>query len=232
MSHTTKNILIGLLILVILFLLTCNGNEVEIKPTVTPVDTIIKRVEVADKEIQKIVDSTYKVITQLKSENSSITKQLQAARYEISDLYQSNQDLISQVGNAELKNDLIDNSEAIRKNCEGRDSLNQLSISNLNKQLSAKDKTISAKTTFAYKLKSNLDTCLSNQSELERYAKQLQPHNELSIGLTANVNPMFGIGLMAQFRNKKGVAIQGSAMLLNGQVYNQVSVLKPISLRK
>ena len=83
MSHTTKNILIGLLILVILFLLTCNGNEVEIKPTVTPVDTIIKRVEVADKEIQKIVDSTYKVITQLKSENSSITKQLQAARYEI-----------------------------------------------------------------------------------------------------------------------------------------------------
>ena len=52
MSHTTKNILIGLLILVILFLLTCNGNEVEIKPTVTPVDTIIKRVEVADKEMK------------------------------------------------------------------------------------------------------------------------------------------------------------------------------------
>lgn len=231
MSHTTKNILIGLLILVILFLVYCNKTIVE-KPAVVSRDTIISRVEVADKEMQKTVDSSYKVITQLKAENLSITKQLQSARFQITDLYQSNQNLISQVGNAELKNDLIDNSEAIRKNCEGRDSLNQLSIANLNKQLSANDKIISAKTTFAYKLKSNLDTCLSNQAALERYAKQLQPRNELSVGLTANVNPAFGIGFIAQFRNKKGVAIQGSAMLLNGQVYNQVSVLKPISLRK
>ena len=139
---------------------------------------------------------------------------------------------MNKVADVELKNKLLLSGGDIKRNCEIRDSVNRMYIGNLNTMLLSKDNIILAQKEFGIKLKSNLDTCLSNQAALERYAKQLQPRNELSVGLTANVNPAFGIGFIAQFRNKKGVAIQGSAMLLNGQVYNQVSVLKPISLRK
>ena len=231
MSHTTKNILIGLLILVILFLLTCNRPIIE-KPVIIHKDTIINRVIKDEAQEKKVIDSTNAVIDKLKEHNKGITEILKDARQEIKSLYENNTDLVNKVADVELKNKLLLSGGDIKRNCEIRDSVNRMYIGNLNTMLLSKDNIILAQKEFGIKLKSNLDTCLSNQAALERYAKQLQPRNELSIGLTANVNPMFGIGLMAQFRNKKGVAIQGSAMLLNGQVYNQVSVLKPISLRK
>jgi len=231
MSHTTKNILIGLLILVILFLLTCNRPIIE-KPVIIHKDTIINRVIKDEAQEKKVIDSTNAVIDKLKEHNKGITEILKDARQEIKSLYENNTDLVNKVADVELKNKLLLSGGDIKRNCEIRDSVNRMYIGNLNTMLLSKDNIILAQKEFGIKLKSNLDTCLSNQAALERYAKQLQPRNELSVGLTANVNPAFGIGFIAQFRNKKGVAIQGSAMLLNGQVYNQVSVLKPISLRK
>lgn len=80
-------------------------------------------------------------------------------------------------------------------------------------------------------LRQNLDTCLSNQTALEKYIKKVKPRSEIFAGISALGSPekpltMYGINL--GLRNKKGTQFEIGAYQFNSQVLYQVGIKKTL----
>jgi chromosome condensin MukBEF ATPase and DNA-binding subunit MukB len=208
MKIDLKVIIIALLVLVILYLGMCRTKPVPELPPVKPVteqkaevihdedsinaiiDTLIVELQNKDEQLAEVNDALYdgqKARRILQAENAALRAKLTAG---------------------ELTDNINDNADKLNDQIKKNDSLCNTTIILLNKKVSIKDKVISQKNNLYKKLKSNFDTCLKNQSSLERYSKQIKPLRELTIAAKVITNYVFPLklnaGVEVGYRNKKG----------------------------
>jgi len=232
MKIDLKTIIIALLVLVILYLGMCRSKPVPELPPVKPVteqqaevihdedsinaiiDTLVIELQNKDEQLAQANDETYsghKRIKQLLSENAALRAKLTAG---------------------ELTDNINDNADKLTAQIKKNDSLCNSSISILNKKITTKDKIIFQKDNLYKKLKANFDTCLKNQSLLDKYAKEIKPTNKVALGLVSNIIPTFGIGIGADFIHKNGFVFSGSVMTMQKDYFVQVGFKKIISFKK
>jgi len=203
-----KTIIIALLVLVILYMGMCRSKPVPVSPVVKPVteqkqevahnedsinaiiDTLVIELQNKDEQLAQANDETYsghKRIKQLLSENAALRAKLTAG---------------------ELTDNINDNADKLTAQIKKNDSLCNKSISLLTKKVSTKDKIIFQKDNLYKKLKANFDTCLKNQSALEKYAKQVKPLRELTVAAKVITNYALplkpNVCVEVGYRNKKG----------------------------
>ena len=209
MKIDLKTIIIALLVLVILYLAMCRGS----KPV--PVAPVVKPVAEQQAEVSRNEDSINAIIDTLVSELQSKDEQLSDAKDELyagqnktKQLLSENAALRAKLTAGELTDNINDNSNKLNAQIKKNDSLCNQNISLLQKKVFTKDKIISQKDNLYKKLKSNFDTCLKNQSALERYSKQIKPLRELTIAAKVITNYVFPLkpnaGIEVGYRNKKG----------------------------
>ena len=233
MKIDLKTIIIALLVLVILYLAMCRGS----KPV--PVAPVVKPVAEQQAEVSRNEDSINAIIDTLVSELQSKDEQLSDAKDELyagqnktKQLLSENAALRAKLTAGELTDNINDNSNKLNAQIKKNDSLCNQNISLLQKKVFTKDKIISQKDNLYKKLKSNFDTCLKNQSALEKYSKQIKPTNKVALGVVSNIVPTFGIGIGADFIHKRGYVFSGSVMTMQKDYFVTVGFKKIISFKK
>jgi len=211
MKIDIKAIIIALLVLVILFLDPCNFWRKKELPQQPKVKTETQqRKEVANNE-----DSINAIIAPFEDELQAkdkiiakVSNELLNGQDKILKLQQDNDSLLSLLKAGDLASSLNESAEKIRAQIRKNDSLCNKNISALNRQVTLKSNIITQKDRLYSKLKSSLDTCLKNQTALEKYSKQIKPLREVTIAAKVITNYVFPLkpnaGVEVGYRNKKG----------------------------
>jgi len=232
MKIDLKVIIIALLVLVILYLGMCRSNPVPEKPIVKPVTEQQAEVTHDEDSINAIIDTLVSELQSKDEQLSDAKDELYAGQNKTKQLLSENAALRAKLTAGELTDNINDNSNKLNAQIKKNDSLCNQNISLLQKKVFTKDKIISQKDNLYKKLKSNFDTCLKNQSALERYSKQIKPTNKVALGVVSNIVPTFGIGIGADFIHKRGYVFSGSVMTMQKDYFVQVGFKKIISFKK
>lgn len=228
-------ILVLALIIVIIYLVQCRGNKVVEKPVTVPVEAIKNNVVKDEAAIGQVIDSMNQIVIATTWEAVKNENKLDEARSVIQNLNETNDGLLAQLKASELTTDIQKTNELIKAATKKSDSLCRTSLSNLNKTISTKNSIISQKDKLYQSLKKNLDTCLNNQTLLERYSKSVQPRNQVYAGIMylGNVNKIFnGYGVRLGLKTKNGQMIDVGAIQISGTTNWMLSYSRTISFRK
>lgn len=224
-----KTIIIALLVLVILYMGMCRSKPVPEKPIVKPVTEQQAEVTHDEDSINAIIDTLVSELQNKDEQLSDAKDELYAGQNKTKQLLSENAALRAKLTAGELTDNINDNADKLNAQIKKNDSLCNQNISLLQKKVFTKDKIISQKDNLYKKLKSNFDTCLKNQSALEKYSKQIKPTNKVALGLVSNIIPTFGIGIGADFIHKRGFVLSGSVMTMQKDYFVQVGFKKIIS---
>ena len=227
-----KTIIIALLVLVILYMGMCRSKPVPEKPIVKPVTEQQAEVTHDEDSINAIIDTLVSELQNKDEQLSDAKDELYAGQNKTKQLLSENAALRAKLTAGELTDNINDNADKLNAQIKKNDSLCNQNISLLQKKVFTKDKIISQKDNLYKKLKSNFDTCLKNQSALEKYSKQIKPTNKVALGLVSNIIPKFGVGFGADFIHKKGYVFSGSVMTMQKDYFVQVGFKKIISFKK
>ena len=184
-------------------------------PVTIPVSPVVKPVNEQQAEVKNNEDSINAIIDTLVIELQNKDEQLAQANDEtysghkrIKQLLSENAALRAKLTAGELTDNINDNADKLTAQIKKNDSLCNKSISLLTKKVSTKDKIIFQKDNLYKKLKANFDTCLKNQSALEKYAKQVKPLRELTVAAKVITNYALplkpNVCVEVGYRNKKG----------------------------
>ena len=220
---------IYLLVLVILYMGMCRSKPVPEKPIVKPVTEQQAEVTHDEDSINAIIDTLVSELQNKDEQLSDAKDELYAGQNKTKQLLSENAALRAKLTAGELTDNINDNADKLNAQIKKNDSLCNQNISLLQKKVFTKDKIISQKDNLYKKLKSNFDTCLKNQSALEKYSKQIKPTNKVALGLVSNIIPTFGIGIGADFIHKRGFVLSGSVMTMQKDYFVQVGFKKIIS---
>lgn len=224
-------IVIGSLILVILYLLCCNGKKQPSIPVTVPVQ-VIKTIVIQDTTAAGIIrDSSERVISILNKSLDINEIALAAARNKAEQLSADNDILLMQLNSDSLPSRLRKQALAMKAAAKRKDSLCNAISKDLKGKIQAKDKQLTESVKLGKKLNSLLDTCLKSQASLEKYAKDSQPRNKVALGIVTNLYPVFGYGLTADFLHKNGYIFGAYVMQMDKQTYGGISLRKVISFR-
>ena len=179
--------------------------------------------------INAIIDTLVSELQNKDEQLSDAKDELYAGQNKTKQLLSENAALRAKLTAGELTDNINDNADKLNAQIKKNDSLCNQNISLLQKKVFTKDKIISQKDNLYKKLKSNFDTCLKNQSALEKYSKQIKPTNKVALGLVSNIIPTFGIGIGADFIHKRGFVLSGSVMTMQKDYFVQVGFKKIIS---
>ena len=208
MKIKLNHIIIALLVLVILYLGMCRTKPVPELPPVKPVTEQQAEVIHDEDSINAIIDTLVSELQSKDEQLSDAKDELYAGQNKTKQLLSENAALRAKLTAGELTDNINDNSNKLNAQIKKNDSLCNQNISLLQKKVFTKDKIISQKDNLYKKLKSNFDTCLKNQSALERYSKQIKPLRELTIAAKVITNYVFPLkpnaGIEVGYRNKKG----------------------------
>ena len=224
-----KTIIIALLVLVLLYMGMCRSKPVPEKPIVKPVTEQQAEVTHDEDSINAIIDTLVSELQNKDEQLSDAKDELYAGQNKTKQLLSENAALRAKLTAGELTDNINDNADKLNAQIKKNDSLCNQNISLLQKKVFTKDKIISQKDNLYKKLKSNFDTCLKNQSALEKYSKQIKPTNKVALGLVSNIIPTFGIGIGADFIHKRGFVLSGSVMTMQKDYFVQVGFKKIIS---
>ena len=208
MKIKLNHIIIALLVLIILYLGMCRSKPVSELPPVKPVTEQQAEVIHDEDSINAIIDTLVSELQSKDEQLSDAKDELYAGQNKTKQLLSENAALRAKLTAGELTDNINDNSNKLNAQIKKNDSLCNQNISLLQKKVFTKDKIISQKDNLYKKLKSNFDTCLKNQSALERYSKQIKPLRELTIAAKVITNYVFPLkpnaGIEVGYRNKKG----------------------------
>lgn len=208
MKIKLNHIIIALLVLVILYLGMCRTKPVPELPPVKPVTEQQAEVIHDEDSINAIIDTLVSELQSKDEQLSDAKDELYAGQNKTKQLLSENAALRAKLTAGELTDNINDNSNKLNAQIKKNDSLCNQNISLLQKKVFTKDKIISQKDNLYKKLKSNFDTCLKNQSALEKYSKQIKPLRELTIAAKVITNYVFPLkpnaGIEVGYRNKKG----------------------------
>lgn len=232
MNIDLKTIIIALLVLVILYMGMCRSKPVPEKPIVKPVTEQQAEVTHDEDSINAIIDTLVSELQSKDEQLSDAKDELYAGQRKTNQLISENAALRAKLTAGDLTDNINNNADKLNAQIKNNDSLCNKNISLLQKKVSTKDKIISQKDNLYKKLKANFDTCLKNQSLLEKYAKEIKPTNKVALGLVSNIIPTFGIGIGADFIHKRGFVFSGSVMTMQKDYFVQVGFKKVISFKR
>jgi len=218
--------------LVILYMGMCRSKPVPEKPIVKPVTEQQAEVTHDEDSINAIIDT---LVIELQNKDDQLAQandEIYSGNKRTNQLLSENAALRAKLTAGELTDNINDNADKLTAQIKKNDSLCNKSISMLNQKVYTKDKIIYQKDNLYKKLKANFDTCLKNQSLLEKYAKEIKPTNKVALGLVSNIIPTFGIGIGADFIHKKGYVFSGSVMTMQKDYFVQVGFKKVISFKR
>lgn len=226
-----KTIIIALLVLVILYMGMCRSKPVPEKPIVKPVTEQQAEVTHDEDSINAIIDT---LVIELQNKDDQLAQandEIYSGNKRTNQLLSENAALRAKLTAGELTDNINDNADKLTAQIKKNDSLCNSSISLLDKKITTKDKIIFQKDNLYKKLKANFDTCLKNQSLLEKYAKGIKPTNKVALGVVSNVYPIFGVGVSASFITKKMFIYDFSVIQMNNKQFYQVGIKKVIKLK-
>ena len=217
-------------ILVILLLRACNKPQWQERPKVESVKSQKAKVDTIVKEDTRKTDS--------------IAKELEHEKQNVETLSVINQAIQSDYAKLQYKV-----QEQAKKDCPSlTPELNNLAaekmksdlqhskiVTSLNKQISLKGAQIAQKDGTIKKLLSKIDTCLLNQTTLQKSNNKLKPRNQFYVGAEAFGNPvkvLAGYGLNVGLRFKNGTMVQLKVLQVGNQTCYGAGLSVPISFRK
>lgn len=215
---TIKNILIIALILVIIFLLTCN-RKAPVVPVVTPVSVQKEIVRVDSIASRKYSDSVSTIISRLEAEAKIDDKNIQELMDANTDLQLNIDDYITQTlpdTCQQYQQGIIALNKKLNQSIAEQQKAYSLSLTNRSKQIAQKDLLISQGKKDFNKLKASLDTCWKQQTTLTKALKQLSPKRSIGLGITTEagwIKPIkFDMGAFIYYRGKNGTQFGIGAM--------------------
>jgi len=173
MKIKSHHVIIALLVLIILYLGMCRSKPVSELPPVKPVTEQQAEVIHDEDSINAIIDTLVSELQSKDEQLSDAKDELYAGQNKTKQLLSENAALRAKLTAGELTDNINDNSNKLNAQIKKNDSLCNQNISLLQKKVFTKDKIISQKDNLYKKLKSNFDTCLKNQSALEKYSFHL-----------------------------------------------------------
>jgi len=215
---TIKNILIIALVLVIIFLLTCN-REAPVVPVVTPVSVQKEVVRVDSIASRKYSDSVSTIISRLEAEAKIDDKNIQELMDANTDLQVNIDSYITQVlpdTCQEYQRGVIELNKKLNQSIADQQKAYSLSLTNRSKQIAQKDVLLGQERKNVGKLRASLDTCFAQQTTLTKALKQLSPKRSIGLGITTEaawVKPnKFDMGAFIYYRGKNGTQFSLGAM--------------------
>jgi hypothetical protein len=231
---TLKNLFIVALILALIYLLTCN-KKTEVAPVIKPSTEVVTAMINVDSIKSAVADSFTTVIVDrdvlIRKQNSEYDDLLAEYLNFQNDLTSALQKPVPDTCKP-IVAALSKQFNQLKNTSTQKDKSANTLINSLKEQNKNKDKFLAAEKKSYKDLHNVLDTCVKGYKQLEQAVKKLQPHNKLAVGVVANVYPVFGYGIGADFIHKKGTIVSVSAMMMNNQTYGQVGIKKVISFRK
>ena len=234
----SKEILIGLLIITIIWLVQCKKNVVIPEtPALQTTDEQRKVVLQDESNAQNKIDSALVREDAARYQAASLLKEkakLQRAFNEqaafLNELLANLPEDSSTFYTTHLKR-LIDAERDKDSNC-------QRTIRAKDEIIVAKEMIISAKDTLIKRKQSSIDTALSNQERLEKYTTELRsilkPRAQVYAGINVvgpSYNEVAAIGPAIGYKTKKGLMFEGGVLLWKNMKHYQVGVKKVIKLR-
>ena len=231
MKFNTWTWLFLLAVAVIIIMWQCRKEVVPVLPPIKPVSEIKQEVKNNEDSINAIIATLEIELEQKDKLIEKASDELETGQNKSKQLLSENAALRAQLKAGELTDNINNNSNKLAEQIRKNDSLCNKNISLLTKKVTTKDAIINQKDRLYKKLKSSLDTCLKNQSALEKYSKQVKPKRELYAGIMymGNVNRIFnGYGVKLGLRTKKGEYIDFGAMQISGTTNWMVSYSRTI----
>jgi hypothetical protein len=228
---TFKNVLIVVLLLALLYLLTCKKKAV-VQPIVKSVTEQKETVRVDSVMSQATKDSVIKLLKDADKAGEKWFEEWKVVSQRYDALEKGMGDLLSE--------EVPDTCKAIqdrlmahylreKKASQEKDAACFNTIASKNITILQKDRLIQLGKNDYSLLKVRLDTAWAQQDKLQKVNKKLQPKRELSIGLVAisNYNNFdnAAAGVLLDYRNKRGTQF-GAGIFNTKQI--QVSYKKPI----
>jgi len=210
---TVKNMLIVALILIVIWLLTCNKSKEPVQPKVT-IPELVKTNTDNNAEAQRIRDSSAKVIAQLEIEKKASDDKL----IEFIEDYGNNEvsidnTLAQPVPDTckKIVGELTDKFNKLKVSSTKKDNEFRRNISVLNKINQTQKNQLKQDSIDAAKQQLNFLDCIETAKTYKSNAEKNKPKNEINGGISGmgnyagNLNP--AIGGVIGWRGKKGLDI-------------------------
>ena len=242
---TSRNIIIGILIAVIIWMAMCRNKPQPVIPDVTDVQTIRDTIRINEANADAIIQPYVELIKQKDNQLSILELSYEDEQVRTGYLQDENDRLLAKLKAGELTDSITTQAAKLKENQRKKDSICSARVAVLITQRTAQQKILSTEKDKYANLKRQMDTCLKNQSTLTDYAQNSRIRNKLAVGIVSNVYPVLGIGAGADFIHKKGWVFSASGTYMptqrtdsliglrrNNELYVQIGVKKVISLRK
>jgi transketolase len=220
---------ITILILVVLLLRACHKEDVKppkvesVKSQTAKVVTIIQVDQQAIDSIERIAAKEAKAADFWEQSTKAIQKDYAALAVKI----QSQ----AAVDCPNLTQELERLAAAKAKETEA----NGMVIASLKKQIVLKSNVVKTKDGTIKKLLSRIDTCLLNQTALQKYADKVRHRTQLYVGVEAVGNTtkiINGYGITAGLRFKNSTMLMVKVLQVGGQLNYGAGIMMPVSFRR
>lgn len=222
------------LIVVIIILATCKEDNGPTPPVIKTVKEQIKIVERDEAAIKRVRDSSALVIKKLDLDLKISDGRLLAF---IRDYGKAETEIDTELTREvpdtcrELQIRLTDKFNSLKASSANKDAEFNKKISTLTKVRSTLENQLREDSVFQAKQRASIDTCLSNQTKLEAYVKQIKPRRSIYVGLTglgSALKVYEGVGVNLGLENKKGTKYEIGVLQIGGTYHYTVGVKKTL----
>ena len=230
---TFKNLLMIGMVIVLLYLLTCK-KPLPVPIVVTSVDSIKERIIHDTIVSRQYQDSVIAIIESKDKEIASLYYTRNVLQHQVNSLEQGFTDYIATPLPDTCKKYqawVISEYNKISEASKKKDAVNEKIIASKNVIINQKDLLIANGKKDYKNLRANTDTCLKNQTTLEKYVKALKPKREVYIGAIGMGNQSlsgFGFGINLGLRTRKGMMYEVGVVQIANTTQYTVGVKKSI----
>lgn len=224
-----KNILIAALVIVLIYLLTCN-KSVEKAPVVIKGATVRELINMVDIDKKRIEDSFKVILHKAYKDNEDNYTNYVNMLNQNSALYQENR--LLQIPYPDTCKKIVslwmEREQQIRAASDNKDKAAMKTITGLQGTVAEQQRFLTAKDTLYAKMRSIADTAGKALVALEKYISKISPKREVSVGISGitpynEIKP--SLGLVLGYRGKNGMQVQ-AGYYLNKNI--TVTISKPL----
>ncbi len=221
----------AILVLVIFYLYRC--RTVPTPQTITTTKILKDTLRLIEQDRKKIEDSFNLVLQKHYKADEFNNGQFVNLVNQNEELAQINENLQKELTYPDTCRDVVNKLNSAHNNYVAQTKLTidkaKQSLINLSQTVQTQKAYLAEKDKIYARLKSTLDTCITNNAALEKYAKQVKPKRSINLNIqtispyAGKISPEFGAGI--GYVNKKGLHISATYWT-NQQI--SISISKPI----
>lgn len=224
-------LIVAILALVIFYLAKC--RTVPTPQTITTTKILKDTLRLIEQDRKKIEDSFNLVLQKHYKADEFNNGQFVNLVNQNEELAQINENLQKELTYPDTCRDVVNKLNSAHNNYVAQTKLTidkaKQSLINLSQTVQTQKAYLTEKDKLYARLKSTLDTCITNNAALEKYAKQVKPKRSINLNIqtispyVGKISPEFGAGI--GYVNKKGLHISATYWT-NQQI--SISISKPI----